>query len=157
MEKHHLLRRDPNWHPNGCNLCGQLGHQAANCPNGTINWRQIYGDEAFIMRQPIFYSDIQERIKFKEDGMMDLEARAQAFARGKAEEVGLNWAEIAAKAEELRNKDPSEVIAKVAPAGDDSLPPGWAVATDTNGRQYYWHKKTQKVQWERPREDTPIS
>ena len=25
MEMHHKLRRDPNWHPNGCNLCGQVG------------------------------------------------------------------------------------------------------------------------------------
>lgn len=24
MEMHHKLRRDPNWHPNGCNLCGQV-------------------------------------------------------------------------------------------------------------------------------------
>ena len=23
---HHKLRRDPNWHPNGCNLCGQVRH-----------------------------------------------------------------------------------------------------------------------------------
>ncbi|GLC43732.1 hypothetical protein PLESTB_000902500 [Pleodorina starrii] len=159
MEKHHLLRRDPNWHPNGCNLCGQLGHQAANCPNGTINWRQIYGDEAFILRQPIYYSDIQERIQLKEDGMKDLEARAQAYAKAKAEELGLNWGEIVARAEELRNKDPSEVIPKAAPpaGGEDALPPGWAVATDPNGRQYFWHKKTQKVQWDRPTDDTPIN
>ncbi|KXZ56051.1 hypothetical protein GPECTOR_2g1603 [Gonium pectorale] len=159
MEKHHLLRRDPNWHPNGCNLCGQLGHQAANCPNGTINWRQIYGDEAFILRQPIYYSDIVQRQKYKEDNMKDLEERAQAYAKAKAAELGLSWDEIVAKAEELRNKDPAELIPKAAPApaADDALPAGWAVATDPNGRQYFWHKKTQKVQWERPSEDTPIN
>ena len=22
MELHHKLRRDPNWHPNACNICG---------------------------------------------------------------------------------------------------------------------------------------
>ena len=59
----------------------QLGHQAANCPNGTINWRQIYGDEAFILRQPIYFTDIHERMKFKEDGMKDLESKAQAYAK----------------------------------------------------------------------------
>ncbi|PNW74713.1 hypothetical protein CHLRE_12g486050v5 [Chlamydomonas reinhardtii] len=160
MEKHHLLRRDPNWHPNGCNLCGQLGHQAANCPNGTINWRQIYGDDAFIMRQPIFYSDIAARLKYKEEGMRDLEARAREYAKKRAEEQGLSWDEMMAKAEELRNKDPAETIPKaMAPAGGEEapLPAGWAVATDASGRSYFWHKKTQKVQWERPTEDTPIN
>ncbi len=59
----------------------QLGHQAANCPNGTINWRQIYGDDAFILRQPVYYSDIAAREAVKEAGMKDLEARAQAYAK----------------------------------------------------------------------------
>ncbi len=62
-------------------VLSQLGHQAANCPNGTINWRNIYGDEAFVMRQPVFYSDIAARLKMKEDGMKDLEQRAQAYAK----------------------------------------------------------------------------
>ncbi len=26
MEMHHRLRRDPNWHPSACNLCGQVRH-----------------------------------------------------------------------------------------------------------------------------------
>lgn len=45
----------------------------------------------------------------------------------------------------------------VATAATDELPPGWAVATDPTGRTYFWHRKTQKVQWERPTEDTPIN
>jgi hypothetical protein len=24
MELHHKLRRDPNWDPNSCNICGQV-------------------------------------------------------------------------------------------------------------------------------------
>lgn len=39
MEKHHKLRRDPSWSPHGCNICGKEGHQAASCPNGTVNWK----------------------------------------------------------------------------------------------------------------------
>merc|ERR1711988_1765857 len=50
MELHHKLRRDPNWHPNGCNICGQLGHQASTCPNGTVDWKARYGDAAFQLR-----------------------------------------------------------------------------------------------------------
>ncbi|KAG2494529.1 hypothetical protein HYH03_007296 [Edaphochlamys debaryana] len=91
--------------------------------------------------------------------MKDLEQRAQAYAKAKAEEQGMNWDEMMARAEELRNKDPSEVIPKAPAAGgaEEPLPAGWAVATDASGRTYFWHKKTQKVQWERPNEDTPIN
>eukprot|EP00958_Prasinococcus_capsulatus_P026930 scaffold5081_cov430-Prasinococcus_capsulatus_cf.AAC.8 len=38
MELHHKLRRNPNWSPHGCNICGQEGHQAASCPNGNVDW-----------------------------------------------------------------------------------------------------------------------
>jgi hypothetical protein len=38
------------------------------------------------MRQPIYYSDIRERIRFKEEGMKDLETRAHAYAK-----VGRLW------------------------------------------------------------------
>lgn len=41
----------------------------------------MYGDDAFIMRQPIFWSDINARIKYKESGMKDLEERAKAYAK----------------------------------------------------------------------------
>lgn len=34
----------------------QLGHQAVTCPNGTIDWRAVYGDKTFILRPPL-YSD----------------------------------------------------------------------------------------------------
>lgn len=156
MEKHHLLRRDPNWHPNGCNLCGQLGHQASACTNGTINWRGVYGDDAFIMRQPIYWSDIQARIKYKEEGVKDLEARARAYAQASAEAQGMNWGEIMAKAEQLNKLEPEEVIPKAAVAVEAVLPTGWSVAHDASGRAYYWHKKTQKTQWHFPTEaDTP--
>jgi len=40
MEKHHRLRRDPSWDPNGCNICGKVGHQAATCTVGTVDWRE---------------------------------------------------------------------------------------------------------------------
>jgi hypothetical protein len=33
---------------------------------------------------------------------------------------------------------------------DAGLPDGWAVALDPNGKPYYWHKATQKTQWEKP-------
>lgn len=33
---------------------------------------------------------------------------------------------------------------------EEGLPDGWAVAYDPNGKPYYWHKATQKTQWDRP-------
>lgn len=44
----------------------------------------------------------------------------------------------------------------VAMQVEDALPAGWAVAKDAQGRSYFWHTKTKKVQWERPTADTPI-
>lgn len=35
-------------------------------------------------------------------------------------------------------------------SADDALPEGWAVAHDPNGKPYYWHKATQKTQWDKP-------
>ena len=38
-----------------------------------------------------------------------------------------------------------------------ALPEGWASTKDAQGRTYFWHKTTKKVQWDRPTADTPIS
>ena len=32
MELHHRLRRDPSWHPSGCNICGQVRSLAEAAP-----------------------------------------------------------------------------------------------------------------------------
>jgi hypothetical protein len=32
----------------------------------------------------------------------------------------------------------------------DDLPAGWAAAKDSNGKVYYWHRETKKVQWQKP-------
>jgi hypothetical protein len=48
-----------------CPLCLaaplQLGHQAVECPNGTVNWKGIYGDDAFVLRPPVYESQLRER------------------------------------------------------------------------------------------------
>ncbi len=43
-----------------------------------------------------------------------------------------------------------------APAAAAELPEGWASTVDPQGRTYYWHKRTQKTQWERPTAETPV-
>ncbi len=63
------------------NVCAQLGHQAANCTNGTINWRQIYGDEAFRLKEPIYPSDIYRMMKEKKVDFTALEKQAQEWAK----------------------------------------------------------------------------
>ena len=107
MEMHHKLRRDPAWHRDACNICGQvrvynrrgglarglndlffirvsivqMGHQAAQCTSGTVNWRQIYGDKAFILRPPVYWSEELARKKLKQVDATDLERRAKDFAK----------------------------------------------------------------------------
>ncbi|BDA49578.1 hypothetical protein COCOBI_14-1970 [Coccomyxa sp. Obi] len=159
MELHHKLRRDPSWHPSGCNICGQLGHQAANCTNGTINWRQIYGDEAFRLKDPIYPSDIYRSMKEKEVDFAALQKRAQEWAKAHA-----NGTLPVAAAAPVAVKQPADAsaaapapVAAVTPPADAPLPEGWAAAKDGQGRTYFWHKTTKKVQWDRPTADTPVS
>lgn len=59
----------------------QLGHQAANCTNGTINWKQIYGDEAFKLKAPLYESDFQRLKKAKHVDFEDLEKQAKEYAK----------------------------------------------------------------------------
>ena len=59
----------------------QLGHQAANCTNGTINWKQIYGDEAFKLKAPLYESDFERLKKSKQVDFEDLERRAREYAK----------------------------------------------------------------------------
>ncbi|MEW5308930.1 MAG: hypothetical protein WDW38_000850 [Sanguina aurantia] len=159
MEKHHLLRRDPSWDPRACNLCGQVGHQAANCTQGTINWRQLYGDDAFVLKEPIYYSDILAQKKKKIVDFEALAKRAEEYAQAQAAVHGLSYADIAAKAEELNQTDPATLIKPlvVVSAEEEPLPAGWAIAHDAAGKAYYWHKKTQVTTWTRPTDSTPTS
>ena len=41
-------------------------------------------------------------------------------------------------------------------AGAGALPENWSEAKDAQGRVYFWHTKTKKVQWDRPTADTPV-
>ncbi|KAK9820335.1 hypothetical protein WJX72_009134 [[Myrmecia] bisecta] len=178
MDMHHKLRRDPNWHPSGCNICGQVGHQAANCTNGTINWKQIYGEESFVLRAPLYPSDYDRLAKAKQVDYKDLEKRAREYAKMRATAAGINYDDMTRRAQEMLTaneaaagaKRPREgengaagavedSAAKTAPAAakpEEPLPAGWAVAKDAQGRSYFWHTKTKKVQWERPTPETPI-
>jgi hypothetical protein len=59
----------------------QVGHQAVECPNGTVNWKQIYGEEAFILRPPIYESQLRERRQLRTVDEADLRQKAEAFAK----------------------------------------------------------------------------
>lgn len=59
----------------------QLGHQAANCTTGTVNWRAMYGENAFVMRPAMFQSDIEAAEKAKQIDFDDLEKRARDYAK----------------------------------------------------------------------------
>lgn len=47
-------------------------------------------------------------------------------------------------------ENPVRCFFPAAEPPDANLPEGWAVAMDPNGKPYYWHKATQKTQWEKP-------
>ena len=62
----------------------QLGHQAVNCTNGTINWRQIYGNDAFTLKPPMYPSDVDRRLMAKKIDFVALERSAREYAKVKA-------------------------------------------------------------------------
>lgn len=59
----------------------QVGHQAVECPNGTVNWKQIYGEEAFILRAPVYESQLREKRKLRTVDEEGLREKAEAFAK----------------------------------------------------------------------------
>lgn len=59
----------------------QLGHQAAECPNGTVNWKGVYGEDAFVLRPPVYESQLRERRQYKTVDADKLAARAQEYAK----------------------------------------------------------------------------
>ena len=61
--------------------CRQVGHQAAQCTNGTINWKGIYGEDAFKLRDPLYHSDYSRIAQEKKVDLTALEARARQYAK----------------------------------------------------------------------------
>lgn len=168
MELHHRLRRDPSWHPSGCNICGQLGHQAAQCTTGTVNWRAMYGESAFEMRPAVFHSELEAAKKAKQVDFEDLEKRAKDYAKMRLEGGGPppqqappQQQKAAAAAAAPAAAAPLDPAAKEAAerkrAAEEGLPEGWGVAFDAQKRPYFWHKQTKKVMWEKPTADTPTN
>jgi hypothetical protein len=155
MELHHKLRRDPSWHPNSCNICGQLGHQAATCSTGTVDWKTIYSPSSFLRKPSVFPSDLERIMSVKKVNLKALERDVEAFVGSReADEVVM---EHSRHIESMYGKP----VRRQAPAPqpqrrvveEPDLPEGWAAAKDGNGKVYYWHKETKKVQWQRPTVD----
>jgi hypothetical protein len=174
MDVHHRLRRDPNWHPNGCNLCGivrewrcvvvvgaavqarppmrrpsshlQVGHQAATCPKGSVDWRERLGDDAYIeyftAAPTVFHSELEASRPVVD--LPKLEAAAREWAAGRVA-TG-----VAAKEPIPPARRPPRAAPGVAVA-PDGLPPGWGAAVDAKGRTYYWNRLNKgEVKWTRP-------
>lgn len=60
--------------------CPQLAHQAVQLANGTINWRALYGEEAFRLAPPLYESELQRIRAEKEVDLKDLAEKAKQFA-----------------------------------------------------------------------------
>jgi hypothetical protein len=119
----------------------QLGHQAANCKTGTIPWRIVFGDEAFIVRKPVFWTDVLAKREAKKVNMHLLREAAVAYAKEQCKMKGLDWEEIERVAEasssidanaqllEQKQKiDEAEEKARRAADPRADIPEGWNVA-----------------------------
>ena len=154
MELHHKLRRDPSWHPNSCNICGQLGHQAATCSTGTVDWKAIYGARAFLRKPPVFPSDIDGYRRRKKVNLEELDLDVAKFVQVKQD--GGDTGELVMEHSKyvIGNNVTSQprIQQQRRIVDEPDLPPGWAAAKDGSGKVYYFHKETKKVQWQKPTE-----
>lgn len=96
----------------------------------------MYGAEAFLLRPPLFWSQIQAVQKSKHINFEELEKSAREYATSSAAGSGRG-----AQAN-------SNVNSNVNSNAD--LPPGWSTARDAQGKVYYWHRETKAVQWQKP-------
>lgn len=46
-----------------------------------MNWRQIYGDDAFIIKPPMYWSDYQRILERKKINIEELEMQAVEYAK----------------------------------------------------------------------------
>jgi len=49
--------------------------------NGTVNWKGIYGEDAFILRPPVYESMLRERRQYKTVDAEQLAKKAQEYAQ----------------------------------------------------------------------------
>ena len=59
----------------------QMGHQAANCTVGTVDWKRMYGEGVFHMQQAVFQSDIDRMKRAKQIDFAALEKAAHDYAK----------------------------------------------------------------------------
>ena len=70
-----------------------MGHQAAQCTNSSINWKGLYGENAFKVKGVLFPSEIYAMEEAKKVDQKDLLERATAYAkvRSAAEYAAPAW------------------------------------------------------------------
>ena len=90
----------------------QLGHQAANCKTGTIPWRIVFGDEAFIVRKPVFWTDVLAKREQKDVDLEQLKTIAQKYADEQCTRKGLDYEEVQKVAEASKDIDVEPLLAK---------------------------------------------
>lgn len=119
-----------------------MGHQAAQCKTGTIPWRQVFGDEAFVVRKPVFWTDVLSKRDARKVDHDKLTADAVNYARAACEAQGKNYdADVIPVAEASQSVDTAKLLetlrdeveikekeAKIAADPAANLPPGWNVA-----------------------------
>ena len=193
MDLHHKLRRNPNWHPDACNICGQLGHQAATCCNGSVDFKVVYGGpEHFLRTGTVYPSDvyaIQRRKKVSSMDALDrdvekwrqvdvagrtglvregMEHSKHVMVGGMTMVGGMMGRTMGGMMGGMVGHPPGphrphpqqqppgqqpgqqQAVKKARRVVDEpDLPEGWAAA-ESNGKVYYFHKVTKKVQWKRP-------
>ena len=152
MDRHHMRRRDDaGFSRHGCNVCGKDGCRAATCMNGSMDWFDRFGIDAFVPKRP--YYDIKTH---QPPDYASIEAQARQYAKAKAAAAEVNAEEAGKKiARELETQDElkrkAALAALVAKNDESALPEGWKQYTDKkSGKTYYHNKAKGLTQWKKP-------
>ena len=117
MDLHHKLRRPRGSSIHACNICGKEGHQAAQCPNGTVNWgdrfRGRWGDVTWALDKTPRHKDLfrhpwdKEKVDYGE-----LQSAAKLYAETRQKAIDAGDLDPTKEAMELAVKKAEEMEAK---------------------------------------------
>ena len=117
MDLHHKLRRPRGSSIHACNICGKEGHQAAQCPNGTVNWgdrfKGRWGDVTWALDKTPRHKDLfrhpwdKEKVDYGE-----LQSAAKLYAETRQKAIDAGDLDPTKEAMELAVKKAEEMEAK---------------------------------------------
>ena len=114
MDLHHKLRRPRGSSIHACNICGKEGHQAAQCPNGTVAWgdrfKENWGGVTWALDKTPRHADLFRHPWHKEAiSYPDVQKQAKEYAKGRQDKLESGELDLSKEAEERAAKKLADI------------------------------------------------